>query len=152
MQNYQQTKLSCFAVTECKTRWRSTKDRFRKEKRKEIEATRSGAAARGYRAWKFMEILKLLDEHVDFRTTSSDVDEDVTLVVLEDADNMQINGEAEDLSRADTSWMTSASESVDAKKFAISLVDTLCRLPVQRFQLAKVRIHELLYNIEFGEI
>nr|XP_039260722.1 uncharacterized protein LOC120336973 [Styela clava]XP_039263828.1 uncharacterized protein LOC120339708 [Styela clava] len=161
------------SVTDCKTRWRSTKDRYRKEKRRESEATRSGAAAGGYRAWKFMEVLKFLDEHVDFRTTSSNIDEDVTLVVLQDGNNVQMSGEADNLPNMNTSCTTSASdkdaltkatdldetimslvnkESDDAEKFALSLVDTLRRLPVQRLQLAKIKIHELLYNIEFGEI
>ncbi|XP_034077832.1 uncharacterized protein LOC117549841 [Gymnodraco acuticeps] len=58
----------------CKKRWKSLRDRFRKEKNMEKEAKRSGAgSAGGYKPWRFMAVMGFLTPFIIDRETSSNV-------------------------------------------------------------------------------
>ncbi|XP_034096982.1 transcription factor Adf-1-like [Gymnodraco acuticeps] len=58
----------------CKKRWKSLRDRFRKENNMEKEAKRSGAgSAGGYKPWRFMAVMGFLTPFIIDRETSSNV-------------------------------------------------------------------------------
>ncbi|XP_058814062.1 transcription factor Adf-1-like [Topomyia yanbarensis] len=54
-----------------KTRWRSLRDRFVRERRKVDQLARSGSAAVEDPQWSFYEELKFLKAHTETRATSS---------------------------------------------------------------------------------
>lgn len=52
------------AVETCMKRWKSLRDRFAKEKRKNENAQKCGAAAANLPVWEHYEALKFLQEHL----------------------------------------------------------------------------------------
>lgn len=67
--------ISLFCISEdiCKTRWKSLRDRFRKEKNKEREMRRSGAGSSVTQPWRFMAVMGFLTPFITDRETSSNV-------------------------------------------------------------------------------
>ena len=62
------------SVDACRWRWKSLRDRYMREKRREKEeGKRSGSAARTGKKWKFFAVLSFLDPFVTPRETSSNL-------------------------------------------------------------------------------
>ncbi|XP_034077651.1 uncharacterized protein LOC117549674 [Gymnodraco acuticeps] len=58
----------------CRTRWKSLRDRFRRETTRDKEAKRSGAASSGeYKPWRFTAVMGFLTPFITERETSSNV-------------------------------------------------------------------------------
>ncbi|XP_034006687.1 spermidine/spermine N(1)-acetyltransferase-like protein 1, partial [Trematomus bernacchii] len=58
----------------CKKKWKTLRDRYRKEKQQEKEAKRSGAGSSGgYKPWRFAAIMSFLNPFMIDRETSSNV-------------------------------------------------------------------------------
>ncbi|XP_033988582.1 uncharacterized protein LOC117484227 [Trematomus bernacchii] len=58
----------------CRTRWKSLRDRFRRENTRDKEAKRSGAASSGeYKPWRFTAVMGFLTPFLTERETSSNV-------------------------------------------------------------------------------
>ena len=60
------------SVEFCRKRWKSLRDTYLKERRKETEK-RSGAAAEPVKKWKFSAVLSFLDPFILPRETSSNM-------------------------------------------------------------------------------
>ncbi|CAL8326841.1 unnamed protein product [Arctogadus glacialis] len=61
-------------VDVCRRKWKSLRDRYMREKRREKEeGKRSGSAARTVKKWKFFAVLSFLDPFVTPRETSSNL-------------------------------------------------------------------------------
>ncbi|KAF4100125.1 transcription factor Adf-1-like [Onychostoma macrolepis] len=57
----------------CRTRWKSLRDRFRKERNKEREMRRSGAGSSATQPWRFMAVMGFLTPFLTNRETSSNI-------------------------------------------------------------------------------
>ena len=57
----------------CKNRWKSLRDKYTKEFRKEKERRKSGSEAGSARRWKYLAVLSFLDPHITPRETSGNM-------------------------------------------------------------------------------
>ncbi|CAM4567900.1 unnamed protein product [Leuciscus chuanchicus] len=58
---------------ECRKRWKSLRDTFRKERRKEAESNRSGAGASSVRPWRCSGVMGFLNPFLEDRLTDSNM-------------------------------------------------------------------------------
>ena len=66
--------ITFLSVDVCRRKWKSLRDRYMREKRREKEeGKRSGSAARTGKKWKFFAVLSFLDPFVTPRETSSNL-------------------------------------------------------------------------------
>ncbi|XP_044202697.1 transcription factor Adf-1-like [Thunnus albacares] len=185
---------------DAKRRWRSLRDRYRKEHTHNEKERRSGSAAEHKKVWRFMPLLRFLNPYIQEKSTCSKKicmgSTDVDSLSQEEPSPMQSDAEVScspatsDLAtplespslpapgssgpspgtplhrrirprpkrarteRADTEAhaINTISHRYDEQAlFGLSLAATLRRLSPVRRRLARCRIEQLLYEVEFGE-
>ncbi len=60
-------------VDECRRRWKSLRDTYRKERKKEAERKRSGAGASSVRPWRYSGVMGFLNPFLEDRITASNI-------------------------------------------------------------------------------
>ncbi|KAI9517037.1 hypothetical protein NQZ68_008291, partial [Dissostichus eleginoides] len=98
----------------CRKKWKSLRDRFRKEKLNEKEAKRSGAGSSGgYKPWHFTAVMGFLTPFIIDRETSSNVPRQTlppsTLVPEEESQESQL-GDSQPASQPANSQQAEAGE------------------------------------------
>ncbi|MEQ2292996.1 hypothetical protein AMECASPLE_028745 [Ameca splendens] len=68
-------KIPIFSEDLCRKKWKGLRDTYLKERRKELEKRRSGAAAGAGKKWRFSAVLSFLDPFVAPRPTTSNMDQ-----------------------------------------------------------------------------
>ncbi|XP_016109884.1 uncharacterized protein [Sinocyclocheilus grahami] len=58
---------------ECRKRWKSLRDTYRRERRKESERNRSGAGASSVRPWRYSGVMGFLNPFIEDRITASNM-------------------------------------------------------------------------------
>ncbi|MEQ2313043.1 hypothetical protein AMECASPLE_037561 [Ameca splendens] len=66
-------KIPIFSEDVCRKKWKGLRDMYLKERRKELEKRRSGAAAGAAKKWRFSAVLPFLDPFVAPRPTTSNM-------------------------------------------------------------------------------
>uniref|UniRef100_A0A8C1V1U2 Transcription factor Adf-1 n=1 Tax=Cyprinus carpio TaxID=7962 RepID=A0A8C1V1U2_CYPCA len=112
----------------CRKKWKSLRDTYLKERRKETEK-RSGSAAGSGKKWKYSAVLSFLDPFVSPRETSGNMER-------EDEENQAAGYEHPE----------DQGETEEDELFLLSLVPTLQKLPPQTKEFVKFQIHKLIYE------
>ncbi|XP_073725513.1 uncharacterized protein [Misgurnus anguillicaudatus] len=60
-------------VDECRKRWKSLRDTYRKERKKEAERKKSGAGASSVRPWRYSGVMGFLNPFLEDRITDSNM-------------------------------------------------------------------------------
>uniref|UniRef100_A0A3B5AB51 MADF domain-containing protein n=1 Tax=Stegastes partitus TaxID=144197 RepID=A0A3B5AB51_9TELE len=142
-------------VESCRKKWKSLRDTYLKERRKETERSSGSAAVTGKR-WKYSAVLSFLDPFVTPRETLGNMEEVVEehraaeydLIDNQAPDREAAAGqsELEDqglLTAKDTHAHTPPPPS-EHELFLKSLLPSLERLPPQKKQFVKFQIHKLI--------
>ncbi|CAM4549517.1 unnamed protein product [Leuciscus chuanchicus] len=103
----------------CRKKWKSLRDTYLKEKRKEMDNKRSGSAAGSVKKWKYSQILGFLDPFVTPRETTSNMGGVEAQVMEYNHPRDQGEGEAE---AGDTEIEPTDNEEADPRSPAASPV------------------------------
>ncbi|CAL8369445.1 unnamed protein product [Gadus morhua 'NCC'] len=145
-------------------KWKYLRDKYLRERKAERDRKKSGAGATSFKRWKYMAIMGFLERHVKERVTSSNMEqgdysqeiapEILALLAL----SMSPQQEEQPLSVFQKSILSSIQKekentlAVDEDEhFMLSLVPSLRRLSNQKRAQARMRMQQVLYDVEFGE-
>uniref|UniRef100_A0A8C1L5M1 BESS domain-containing protein n=1 Tax=Cyprinus carpio TaxID=7962 RepID=A0A8C1L5M1_CYPCA len=108
-------------------KWKSLRDTYLKERRKETEKM-SGSAAGSGKKWKYSVVLSFLNPFISPRETSGNMERGDKENQATGYEHPEDQGETED------------------ELFLLSLVPSLQRLPPQTKEFVKFQIHKLIYE------
>uniref|UniRef100_A0A8C5C994 MADF domain-containing protein n=1 Tax=Gadus morhua TaxID=8049 RepID=A0A8C5C994_GADMO len=131
-------------------KWKYLRDKYLKERKAERDRKKSGAGATSFKRWKYIAIMGFLECHVKERVTSSN---------MEQGDYSQ---DSQEIPATDTSPPSPPTTSTVALVTPLhpvpppprrrqSLVPSLRRLSHQKKAQARMRMQQVLYDVEFGE-
>uniref|UniRef100_A0A671M358 MADF domain-containing protein n=1 Tax=Sinocyclocheilus anshuiensis TaxID=1608454 RepID=A0A671M358_9TELE len=82
------------SADECRKRWKSLRDTYRKERRKEAERKRSGAGVNSVRPWRYSGVMGFLNPFLEDRITAGSSSQ--TSAPQEDSDSLFFKSLLED--------------------------------------------------------
>uniref|UniRef100_A0A3B3RL34 MADF domain-containing protein n=1 Tax=Paramormyrops kingsleyae TaxID=1676925 RepID=A0A3B3RL34_9TELE len=87
---------------ECKKRWKSLRDTYRKERRKEAERKRSGAGASSVRPWRYSGVMGFLNPFLEDRIPASNMEGGVGEALIQEESEDAIAGHSQAAQTAQT--------------------------------------------------
>uniref|UniRef100_A0A3B1JRP6 MADF domain-containing protein n=1 Tax=Astyanax mexicanus TaxID=7994 RepID=A0A3B1JRP6_ASTMX len=134
---------------ECRKKWKNLRDQYRRERNRERERSKSGSGGAVQKPWRYSQIMSFLNPFLDSRLTSTNLSLPSS---SQSSEGSQMSLFEKRLIKAvETASNAGQSSSDEVQLFLLSLLPSLKRLPLAKRAEAKLRIHQIMFEMEFSE-